>query len=191
MKTVYDLWNKRFGAFAKTKDKLANSYLTLDAFQKIVEDIKQELFTVQEFQKRVLNEKVQLDARATILSEHIGSSPVFSKLALEDQELLREQNDIMWKYSEILAKRISRFQKMKSTTSEMITKLDTPAGTPIKLTSVEASDICLELDRLAKVELEAAALLASMREVLKFQGQPVGPSIHDWAKWRRLVESKQ
>jgi hypothetical protein len=32
------------------------------------------------------------------------------------------------------------------------------------------------------------ALIAAMREVLEFQSAPTSPTIHDWGRWRRLVD---
>lgn len=55
---------------------------------------------------RVLEEKRELDARATKLSEFIGLSDAFTKLLPDEQERMKEQCEIMWQYSEILGKRI-------------------------------------------------------------------------------------
>lgn len=60
-------------------------------------------------QQRVVDEKVELDKKAKALSEFIGYSPIFETLDPAEQERLKEQNDIMWQYSEILGARISAF----------------------------------------------------------------------------------
>lgn len=64
---------------------------------------------MQAHQQRVVDEKIQLDDRATKLSEFIGHSDQFETLDAEEQERLREQNDVMWQYSEILGQRITAF----------------------------------------------------------------------------------
>ena len=58
-------------------------------------------------QLRMLKEKVELDMKAKALSDFIGLSPKFVTLSPEEQNRLREQNDIMWKYSEILEQRLA------------------------------------------------------------------------------------
>ena len=63
----------------------------------------------QPHQERVVTEKNELDEKAKALSSFIGSSDVFAKLDTAEQERLKEQNDIMWRYSEILGKRIAAF----------------------------------------------------------------------------------
>jgi hypothetical protein len=64
---------------------------------------------MQPYQARVVIEKAELDKKAVELSQFIGLSPVFDTLTPEEQERLKEQNDIMWQYSEILGARISAF----------------------------------------------------------------------------------
>jgi len=60
-------------------------------------------------QQRVLAEKTELDEKATALSNFIGHSAIFETLDAAEQERLKEQNDVMWQYSEILGKRIAAF----------------------------------------------------------------------------------
>lgn len=60
-------------------------------------------------ERRVVQEKRELDERATKLSEFIGTSSIFLALPVDEQERLREQCEIMWQYSEILGKRIAAF----------------------------------------------------------------------------------
>ncbi len=62
-----------------------------------------------EYQKKVVFEKKELDAKAKVLSAFIGTSQSFDDIDPEEQERLKEQNDIMWQYSEILGKRIAAF----------------------------------------------------------------------------------
>lgn len=64
---------------------------------------------LQPHQQRVVDEKAELDTKATALSNFIGTSPIFEKLDPTEQERLKEQNDVMWRYSEILAQRIAAF----------------------------------------------------------------------------------
>jgi len=64
---------------------------------------------MQPHQQRVINEKEELDKKATALSEFIGNNPIFDTLDPAEQERLKVQNDIMWQYSEILAERIAAF----------------------------------------------------------------------------------
>ena len=62
---------------------------------------------MQPHQQRVVDEKKDLDEKATNLSEFIGHSPIFDTLDPAEQERLKEQSDIMWQYSEILGARIA------------------------------------------------------------------------------------
>lgn len=64
-----------------------------------------------EHQDRVVVEKKELDIKATALSDFIGHSDIFLSLGAVEQELLREQNDVMWQYSELLCKRIKGFNQ--------------------------------------------------------------------------------
>jgi hypothetical protein len=61
-------------------------------------------------QQRVIDEKRDLDEKATKLSNFIGLNPIFANIDTEEQERLKEQCEIMWQYSEILGKRIAAFQ---------------------------------------------------------------------------------
>lgn len=65
---------------------------------------------MQPHQLRVLHEKEDLDAKAKALSEFIGTSDTFETLDEAEQERLREQCEIMWRYSEILGARIAAFK---------------------------------------------------------------------------------
>ena len=60
-------------------------------------------------QQRVIDEKKELDDKATKLSQFIGTNPVFETIDDEEQERMKEQCEIMWQYSEILGKRIAAF----------------------------------------------------------------------------------
>ena len=64
---------------------------------------------MQDHQQRVVDEKAELDEKAVALSEFIGNSPVFDTLDPAEKNRLREQNDVMWQYSEILGLRIEAF----------------------------------------------------------------------------------
>jgi hypothetical protein len=60
-------------------------------------------------QQRVIDEKIELDKKAKALSEFIGINPFFDAINADEKERMKEQNDIMWQYSEILGKRIDNF----------------------------------------------------------------------------------
>ena len=61
------------------------------------------------YQERVIEEKKELDERATKLSDFIGLSPEFEKIDPEEQERMKVQNDLMWQLSEVLGERIEAF----------------------------------------------------------------------------------
>ena len=60
-------------------------------------------------QQRVVDEKKELDVKAVALSNFIGLSPIFETLDSVEQARLREQNEVMRQYSEILGARIAAF----------------------------------------------------------------------------------
>ena len=64
---------------------------------------------MQPHQQRVLDEKSELDSKAKALSDFLGNSDIFPSLDSAEQKRLKEQCEIMWKYSEILGKRIAAF----------------------------------------------------------------------------------
>ena len=64
---------------------------------------------MQPQQQRVVDEKTELDTKAKALSEFIGNSPIFETFDPDEQERMKEQNDVMWQYSEILGARIAAF----------------------------------------------------------------------------------
>jgi hypothetical protein len=68
---------------------------------------------MQAHQLRVVEEKSELDKKAHALSEFIGHSNTFETLDPAEQERLKEQNDIMWQYSDILSARIAAFTNTK------------------------------------------------------------------------------
>ena len=63
-------------------------------------------------QQRVLDEKQDLDIKASALGRFIEGSPIFSTLDPSEQERLKKQNEVMWQYSEILGARINEFVKV-------------------------------------------------------------------------------
>ena len=65
--------------------------------------------TLQPHQQRVVDEKAELDERATKLSAFIGLNPIFEKLDAAEQERMKVQNDLMWQLSEVLGARIAAF----------------------------------------------------------------------------------
>ena len=62
----------------------------------------------QELLKRQ-TEKEELDKKAKALSDFIGLNPVFETIDPAEQDRLKRQNDVMWRYSEILGDRIQAF----------------------------------------------------------------------------------
>jgi hypothetical protein len=60
-------------------------------------------------QQRVIDEKNELDDKATKLSAFIAENPLFEKLDAAEQERMKVQNDLMWQYSEVLGQRIAAF----------------------------------------------------------------------------------
>jgi hypothetical protein len=60
-------------------------------------------------QKRVIDEKAELDLRRKNLREFIFINPVFQTLPLEEQYRLDAQEFVMAEYSSILGKRIAAF----------------------------------------------------------------------------------
>lgn len=64
---------------------------------------------IQPHQQRVIDEKTELDKKATALSIFISVNPIFNTIDPDEQELLKLQNDVMWQYSEILGTRIAKF----------------------------------------------------------------------------------
>lgn len=65
---------------------------------------------MQPHQQRVIQERDELKAKATALSEFIGNNPVFETIDVDEQERLKEQCEIMWQYFEILERRIAAFK---------------------------------------------------------------------------------
>lgn len=64
---------------------------------------------MEPYQQRVVTERDELQERAHKLSQFIGLGATFDTLSLAEQELLREQCEIMWEYFEVLEKRIALF----------------------------------------------------------------------------------
>ena len=60
-------------------------------------------------QQRVVDEKMELDKKANALTAFIGSSPIFETLDAAEQDRLKEQNEVMWRYSQTLGARIVAF----------------------------------------------------------------------------------
>lgn len=65
---------------------------------------------MKEYQQRVIKEKLELEAKVNKLNDFIGHDPAFDKVDPAEQERLKEQNDIMWQYIEVLERRIANFQ---------------------------------------------------------------------------------
>lgn len=70
---------------------------------------------LQPHQQRVVEEKAELDTKATALSKFIGEGTIFPALEAAEQERLKEQCELMWEYSEILGARIAAFSQAEDT----------------------------------------------------------------------------
>lgn len=92
---------------------VGTNLLTADQARQMFEHVTAEECAegLQPHQQRVVTEKAELDEKATALSNFIGHSAIFDTLAQAEQERLREQNDVMWQYSEILGARIAAFTR--------------------------------------------------------------------------------
>jgi hypothetical protein len=64
---------------------------------------------MEPWQERLINEKAELDLKLERLTE-FGRSPQFQALDEEEQMLINRQHSLMEDYSEVLSKRIKRFQ---------------------------------------------------------------------------------
>lgn len=64
---------------------------------------------MEDWQKRVVDEKVALDIKAAALSRYIENTETFDPSSNFDDELLNEQLHVMLTYSNILNMRILRF----------------------------------------------------------------------------------
>jgi hypothetical protein len=60
-------------------------------------------------QKRIIDEKAELDFRRKELHEFIDKNPVFQKLPPEEKYRLSAQESVMGIYSSILGERIAAF----------------------------------------------------------------------------------
>jgi len=65
---------------------------------------------MRDYQQRVIEEKKELDEKARGLSNFIGLNKEFLGIDKNSQELMKEQCETMWEYSEILGKRIALFK---------------------------------------------------------------------------------
>ncbi len=71
------------------------------------------------YQQRVIQEKRDLDEKATRLSEFIGLSASFEALEPAEQERLKEQCEVMWQYSEMLGQRIAALPSAHEATASL------------------------------------------------------------------------
>jgi hypothetical protein len=65
--------------------------------------------SLEPYQQRVLKEQEDLYVKVQALNEFVAYSDKFEELPLVEQELLKQQNEVMWEYWEILGKRIDLF----------------------------------------------------------------------------------
>ena len=90
---------RRHGRFQRAGQRLAERYEMSNTTQ------------LKPHQQRVVDEKTELDTKATALSNFIGENPIFATIDAAEQERLREQCEVMWQYSEILGARIAAFNQ--------------------------------------------------------------------------------
>jgi uncharacterized protein YdcH (DUF465 family) len=64
------------------------------------------------YQKRVVEEKNQLDDKIAKLTNFINTSEDYMELSSIEQERLREQLTVMQRYAEILSERIKYFKSL-------------------------------------------------------------------------------
>lgn len=76
--------------------------------------INKEMYKMQEYQQRVIDEKTELEAKVNKLNDFIGHNPAFDKIDPAEQERIKEQNDIMWQYVEVLERRIAAFPSVNT-----------------------------------------------------------------------------
>lgn len=67
---------------------------------------------MEDFQKRVIEEKEELDAKLERLSLFIKADPIFLVLSMQEQCLMKQQETLMSAYSVILAARIGCFDRI-------------------------------------------------------------------------------
>ena len=66
------------------------------------------------YQQRVIDEKTDIEAKVNKLNDFIGYNPAFDKIDPAEQERMKEQNDIMWQYVEVLGRRIAAFPSVNA-----------------------------------------------------------------------------
>lgn len=69
--------------------------------------------SLEPHQQRVVQEREDLHVKVKALNDFVAYSNKFLGLPHEEQELLREQNEVMWEYWEILGKRIDLFTQQQ------------------------------------------------------------------------------
>jgi len=65
--------------------------------------------SLEPYQQRVVKEQEDLHVKVQALNEFVAYSDKFQELPPVEQELLKQQNEVMWEYWEILGKRIDLF----------------------------------------------------------------------------------
>jgi hypothetical protein len=58
------------------------------------------------FLYRLVREREELEIKAKALSNFIGESEIYARMSPEEQDLMIEQNELMWQYFEVVVKRI-------------------------------------------------------------------------------------
>lgn len=64
---------------------------------------------MQPHQQRIVDEKLELDAKVKALSDFIQGNKIWDSLPQEEKDRLFEQYGIMCNYSDVLGRRISAF----------------------------------------------------------------------------------
>ena len=83
--------------------------LTAEQARKMLEHVVDGPKSLQPHQQRVVDEKADLDEKATALNQFIAYNTIFETLDAAEKERLKVQNDLMWQYSEVLGARIAAF----------------------------------------------------------------------------------
>lgn len=100
-------------------ERIRTPYCNSDECQREVERLKKEREVFQNHSLREVKDKSELKAlaikerddlekRAQDMNNFIGYNPVFNTIDPAEQERMKEQNDIMWMYFEILSNRIAQ-----------------------------------------------------------------------------------
>lgn len=69
-----------------------------------------DMVNLEPFQRRVVDERRELDKKQKALAKFIGSKTFDTLVSVDEQKRLIRQNSIMVQYSEVLGERIRNFE---------------------------------------------------------------------------------